>query len=101
MVTGVSFSVALDALKAGKRAAREGWNGKNMFVFQRPGITLTAGQVEEISSYPNAVKSFMVSQGRDIEFLPYFCMWSADGKVVNGWLISQTDAQAEDWCILD
>ena len=31
-----TFGDAIEALKQGKRVAREGWNGKNMFLFLLP-----------------------------------------------------------------
>lgn len=31
--SGMDFGMALDAMKAGKRVARSGWNGKGMYVF--------------------------------------------------------------------
>ena len=36
-----SFSVALGQLKAGKRVARKGWNGKGMWLFLVPGSKFT------------------------------------------------------------
>lgn len=73
----LSFPVALSYLKAqpGARAQRAGWNGKNMWVaLQRP---------DENSKMT----------------LPYLYMFTADGNLVP-WLISQTDALAEDWAII-
>lgn len=32
-----SFSTALGLLKDGRRVARQGWNGKHMFIFLVPG----------------------------------------------------------------
>jgi hypothetical protein len=101
MIENQDFGQALAAAKAGKRVSRVGWNGKGMFVFQRPGDTLSASFLPQVKSLPQTVKDFLVAQNRDIPFLPYLCMWSATGEVVNGWLASQTDMLATDWCILD
>jgi len=35
----LSYSEALTLVKAGHRITREGWNGKNMFVYYVPGST--------------------------------------------------------------
>ncbi|GAB3889943.1 hypothetical protein GCM10028803_00500 [Larkinella knui] len=96
-----SFSQALDFLKDGKCVARSGWNGKGMFIFQRPGDILAKDFIPRVKSLPEDVKEFLVSQNRDIQFLPYLCMWSATGEVVNGWLASQTDMLAEDWQVVE
>lgn len=101
MIENQNFGQAIEAAKQGKRIGRIGWNGKGMFVFQRPGDTLTSEVIEKVKSLPEPVKQFLLEQNRPIEFLPYLCMWSATGEVVNGWLASQTDMQATDWCILD
>ena len=99
-------------MKMGKRASRVGWNGKGMFVFQRPEDELDITMViEKVKSLPQSVKDFfkekdskqiLAEQGLGtVKFGSYFCMYAADGSIVNGWLASQTDMQATDWCILD
>jgi hypothetical protein len=97
----MNFGQAVEALKEGKRVQRTGWNGKGMFVFQRPSDTLATDFIPKVKSLPESVKVFLADQKRDVDFLAYFCMYSADGKIVNGWLASQTDMLAEDWSILD
>ena len=101
MVENLNYGQALEALKEGKRVSRKGWNGKGMFIFQRPADKLDKDFIPKVKSLPETVKTFLIEQGRDIEFLAYLCMWSATGEVVNGWLASQTDMLSNDWCILD
>lgn len=97
----LNYGQALEAVKQGKRIARKGWDGKGMFVFQRPEDTLPDSVIPNVKSLPDNVKTFLAEQMRPIKFLAYLCMWSATGEVVNGWLASQTDMLAEDWEILD
>lgn len=102
MIENLNYGQALEALKKGKRVSRQGWNGKGMFVFQRPAHTLSKEFIQgSVKSLPETVKAFLIEQNRDIEFLAYLCMWSSTGEVVNGWLASQTDMLSNDWCILD
>jgi hypothetical protein len=101
METTLTYGQALEALKKGKRVSRAGWNGKGMFVFQRPADTLSASFISNVKSLPDTVKTFLVLRGGDVAFLAYLCMYAADGSIVNGWLASQTDMLAEDWCVLD
>lgn len=111
---GLSYGLALEAAKLGKRISREGWNGKNMFVFQRPAAELSVRDViEVVQSVPHSVKKFLDEKYNGdylkasgngeftVKFLPYLCMYSATGEIVNGWLASQTDMLSNDWCILD
>jgi len=78
---------ALNALRAGKKVAREGWNGKGMFLFLVPGSTFKVSRPPLLGIYP---------EGAEINYCPHIDMKTADGKVVP-WLASQTDVLAEDW----
>ena len=107
----VNFGTAIEAVKEGKLIAREGWNGKGMFVFQRPEVELDRSMIiEQVQSLPKAVKNYYKHQEDHdfttpvvclVKFSAYLCMKTADGTIVNGWLASQTDILAEDWLILD
>jgi hypothetical protein len=73
-----NFGMALEALKAGQKVQRAGWNGK--------GLTL---QIQ----YPDANSKMT---------LPYiYIEYPADAKTTPGarcpWLASQTDLLADDW----
>jgi hypothetical protein len=105
-----TFGDALEAMKAGHRVSRSGWNGKGMFLFIRPADKLNIRMVvEHVKSLPQGVKDFFDARDdrtnpgefglADIHFGAYICMFAADGSVVNGWLASQTDMLAEDWVI--
>lgn len=95
MLSKLDFWTAGAAMACdGKRIAREGWNGKNMFVVRRDG-------------YPNGVKidattaaALRLKAGETVVFGAYAVMKTADGSVVP-WLVSQTDMFARDWVILD
>ena len=87
----VSFSVAVEALKKGKKVCRQGWNGKGMWLklvnpYEVPGMNLSDEQVEAVSEGATA--------------LSYIAMKTADNKFVP-WLASQTDILSEDWLILN
>jgi hypothetical protein len=108
----LTFGAALEAVAAGKMAARAGWNSKGMFIFMRPADELTpAFIVDKVKSLPQAVKYFIAKKygsethyasGDEItvKFGSYLCMYAADGSIVNGWLASQTDMLAQDWTII-
>jgi len=84
----MDFGYVLNELKEGKKAARQGWNGKNMFIFLRKGRKIT----DVDPSTP---------MGGDFESRPHLCMKDAEGKCVVGWLASQTDMLAADWLIVE
>ncbi len=95
-LSGLNFGQAIEALKEGKRVAREGWNGKFMFLFLLPGAN-----VPETATHDPALRKLMDEQpGDTFEALPSIRMFTADKKVLTGWLASQTDMFATDYYIL-
>ena len=116
MVENLSFGAALEVAKAGGRIARQGWNGKGMFVFMRPADELNISfVVDKVKSLPDSVKKYfeqdildefgqrieVIEESDTVKFTAYLCMKAADGTIVNGWLASQTDMLSNDWCALD
>jgi len=89
----MNFGQAIEALKAGKKVARSGWNGKGMWLIHVPG-TVNAS-LREGTPYQVAL------QQPQCEILPHIDMWTtnASGRyaMLPGWLASQTDMLADDW----
>jgi hypothetical protein len=82
-----SFSEALIHLKSGKKVARQGWNGKGMFLFLVNGSTFQVSRPPLLGIYP---------EGTTINYHAHVDMKTADGMIVP-WLCSQTDMLADDW----
>ena len=115
MNKNLNLGQAIEALKQGKRVARQGWNGKDMFIFMRPADELHVAFVaKDIKSLPQSVKDYYYQDCVDengnlldlekndvVKFTAYLCLKAADGTIVNGWLATQTDILSEDWTILD
>ncbi|MDD4970693.1 MAG: DUF2829 domain-containing protein [Paludibacter sp.] len=109
MTENLTFGQAIEAVKEGKLISRIGWNGKNMFVFMRPSAAIKVSDLLGIKTLSSNVKNYFekkfqpitVDNDPLITFTPYLCMKAADDTIVNGWLASQTDMLAKDWCILD
>lgn len=96
-IDGMTFGMAIEAMKRGKKVSRRGWNGKGMYIWIVPGSTVlcqskfTDPHLEEIS-YAN---------GSRIDFLASIRMKTATGEVLTGWLASQSDMLSEDWMIIE
>lgn len=86
----MNFSDALHALKLGEKVAREGWNGKGMFIYVVPGSNFTVNRAPLLGIYP---------EGTEINYRPHIDMRDAEGKC-GVWFASQTDLFAEDWVIV-
>lgn len=76
----MDFGETLKALKSGEKVAREGWNGKGMWLVL---ITEWATAVDGVPLLPLS---------------PFIGMKTADDKLVP-WLASQTDVLADDWYV--
>lgn len=102
----MKFGEALEAVKEGKLIARAGWNGKGMFVFQRPEDWLSTDMiVNKVKSLPDSLKKYVndyydVTETNMIKFCAYLCMKDANDNIVNGWLASQSDMLADDWMVV-
>lgn len=102
----MKFREALEAVKEGKLIARSGWNGKGMFVFQRPEDWLSTDMiVNKVKSLPDSFKKYVndyydITETNMIKFCSYLCMKDANDNIVNGWLASQSDMLADDWMVV-
>ena len=90
-IDGMTFGLAIEALKFGKKVARAGWNGKGMFLFLVPGSHFKVNRAPLLGIYP---------EGTQIDYHAHIDMKTANGQIVP-WLCSQTDALAEDWQVVE
>lgn len=86
----MTFGLALEALKKGKKVARKGWNGKGMFLFLAKSTDIETDADLTVCEH---------MQGNLV--LPSIVMKTADDKFCVGWLASQTDMLAEDWMTIE
>ncbi len=116
----VGFGEAIEALKEGKRVARQGWNGKGLFIFMQVSSDIPSTIVPKMQSLPQSVKDeFIRRQDEDLipevfvsengsttkrqDFIYYrnqLAMVYPDNKIY-GWVASPSDVLMEDWVILD
>lgn len=85
---GMSFGLAIEAAKMGRKIARMGWNGKNQYIELASGI-----------SYKNNTGR-VVNCGHEYTGNRAFAFVGTSG-VQMGWLASQADMLAEDWYIVE
>ncbi|KAF6569182.1 DUF2829 domain-containing protein [Paenibacillus sp. EKM206P] len=84
----MNFGQALEDLKAEKKVARAGWNGKGMW------LQLYTPHEQE------GIVTMIEGEWRWLPLSPHILMKTADNKLVP-WLASQTDALAEDWQVVE
>lgn len=90
---GMSFGAALALAERGKKIAREGWNGKGMFVAYMPPVTIPEGMVN------GRTKQFVPTG--DLNVGGYLVLKTAHGVWQPGWNASTPDLLANDWIDLD
>jgi hypothetical protein len=85
--SGMSFGLAIEAAKMGKKIARKGWNGKNQYVELAYCISYKNNDAEIVNvnhcNIGNKALAFVGTSGVQI-----------------GWLASQADMLADDWQIV-
>lgn len=84
----MDFGDALRALKAGSRTARGSWVGT--FVVRQPGYP------DGVPINASTAEATGIPQGTVCVFRPYLLAMADDGSFVP-YVISQSDALAEDW----
>lgn len=96
----MDFGGAIAALKAGKKVARKGWNGKGMFLWLKPGTEIKSEWCKDPE-----LKKLTDDNGGTITGLPTICMYTHDSTgrkaILTGWLASQSDMLLEDWIIVE
>lgn len=84
----MDFGEAIKALKAGKRVARKGWNGKNQYIELATNISYINANHETVNAEHETIGN------KAIAFV-------GTSGVQLGWLASQADMLAEDWRIVE
>ena len=88
----IPFGEAIEFIKLGHKVAREGWNGKDMFIYY-----------VAANKYPmsNNLMETMAGRYEDdmVPYQAYIAFKTVDNTVVP-WLASQTDILADDWRIV-
>jgi hypothetical protein len=88
---GLDFGSALEHLKAGRQLARDGWNGKGMFVYLVP----PASYAVQTGA---AMRHF--GEGAMVPYNAYFAIKNVN-DTVSTWVPSVNDCLAEDWFVVD
>lgn len=95
-IADMTFGFAIEALKKGLKVARKGWNGKGMYLWLKPAVTIKSDWCKD-----SMLKEIVDANGGEVEALGTICMKTADNRILTGWLASQTDVLSEDWVIIE
>ena len=92
---GMTFGMAIEAMKRGKKVARKGWNGKGMYLWLLPATEVK----KEWCRDPRLLEA--IGDRETLPCLGAIRMFTATKEVLTGWLASQTDMLAEDWVVVE
>ena len=99
-IDGMTFGMAIEALKNGYKVTRRGWNGKGMFLWLKPATTVKAEYCKD-----EMLKELVEANGGEILGLGTICMYTHDSTgrkaILTGWLASQSDMLSDDWVVVD
>lgn len=99
---GMTFGMALEALKKGLKVARKGWNGKGMWLSLSGPLE---GRVINADDFWSENNREWARQFGGAMVLPAITMKTvnAHGReaILMGWLASQTDMLSDDWEIVE
>ena len=84
----MSFGLAIEAMKKGKKVARRGWNGKNQHIELATRISYMTADGVFVNVEHEAIGNKAIA----------FCGTSG---VQMGWLASQADMLADDWEVVE
>lgn len=99
-INGLTFGLAIEAAKLGKKIARKGWNGKNQWVVLMPALSLPPYSSQKPGAKVNDRTAKHIGPDTPLDSRPYFAMWNAQGQWQPGWTATQSDMLAEDWEIV-
>ncbi|MEF9918970.1 MAG: DUF2829 domain-containing protein [Eubacterium sp.] len=89
----MNFGQALEVVKNGKKIAREGWNGKGLFVIYQKGYP------DGIPCNKNTAEAWGMNEGDLFRCEPYLQINTVYGSH-SMWVPSIGDVLAEDWEII-
>lgn len=100
MRKSLNFGQALEALKKGQLAAREGWNGKGMFIVKQIPAVISVDIIPRMQSLPQSVKDVFVERNQPISYESQMLIINSSGRA-DSWVPSSSDCFAEDWMIVE
>ena len=96
----MNFGKAIEALKEGKLVARDGWNGKGMFVMKQIPAEIGLDIIPRMQSVQQSAKDILVNRGTTLKYENQMLIIKLDGTA-DSWVASSSDIFAEDWVILN
>ena len=96
----LTFGQAIEAMKSGKKVARNGWRSKGKFLWIKPQVEIQADWCKD-----PMLKKIAEENGGTILGVGVICLFTPDSlekpAILNGWTPLQCDMLANDWAIVE
>jgi len=96
----MSFGMAIEALKNGFAIRRDGWNGKDIFVFKQVPATIHSDVIPKMTSLPAQAKQLILNSTATICYTSQCIIFNAKTGRADSWVPSISDTFADDWQIV-
>lgn len=97
----LNFGQAIEFMKQGHKVAREGWNGKGMFIVIMPELYLPPYNTQDTNRKVNDRTAKWIGEDSPLDSQAYIAMYTTKGQWQPGWLASQADMLSDDWVIVE
>jgi hypothetical protein len=100
---GMTFGLAIEAMRAGNKVARTGWNGieqgKTLFIVYMEPLYLPPYNTTDTARKVNDRTARWIGEETPLDSQAYFALFN-NGKWQPGWVPSVSDCLADDWMIV-
>lgn len=100
MTKGLSFGIAIEALKFGLPIRRTGWNGKGLCVFKQIPAHIESDIIPKMQSLPQSAKDIILKGEGFIDYTSQCLIYNENTGRADSWVPSISDVFAEDWEIV-
>lgn len=103
-VNGITYGLAIEALKKGYCITRKGWAGKNLFVYKQTPADIEVGNIPNLQSMPKMAKNIITgARESGIHYKEQMILVKDNlfgPRILDSWVASSSDTFAEDWVII-
>jgi hypothetical protein len=102
-IKNMNFGEAIKLLEDGNCIAREGWNGKNMFICKQVPSVIDSTIIPNMQSLPQSAKDALLKTSFEpIRYSNQMIIIKNNktgDRIIDSWVASSSDTFAKDWTI--
>ena len=96
----MDFSTALQLIKQGFVLIREGWNGKDIYVFRLLAERVVGETSVGSEPIPLVAQDFVIENSKNIEYGARMVTYNKKSGKMDSWVPSSADLMADDWVLV-